>query len=200
MTAYTVYLLASVALWKLRLGDLDTAAQLWADAAPRGGTVAAAWYELAGMLSTLRGEFDEADRQLADAAELALGVGGPEWWPATMAAIAVLRLWQGRLDDAVDAAHRALDGINDPRFSPWIVDFSVVYPTSARVDADRAQDARARGDDDAAAEAATAAAQAVAQCDEMLAQIPEGLAPRGLACRSLAAAEAQRPARRRGPT
>jgi DNA-binding CsgD family transcriptional regulator len=152
------------------------------------------------MLSTLRGDFAEADRQLEYAAELALGVGGPEWWPATTAAIAVLRLWQGRLDDAVDAARRALDGIADPRFAPWLVDFSIVYPTAARVDADRAEDARARGDHEAASEATAAAVQAVAQCDEMLAQIPEGqLAPRGLACRSLAVAEAERAAGRADP-
>ncbi|MGZ4230017.1 MAG: helix-turn-helix transcriptional regulator [Solirubrobacteraceae bacterium] len=193
ITAYTVYLSASVALWRLRIGDPNTAARLWADAAPRGGTVAAAWYQVAGLLSTLRGDFARADGELEHAAELALGVGGPEWWPATTAAIAVLRLWQGRLDDAAHAAHEALDAVADSRFAPWLVDFSIVYPTAARVDADCAEDARARGDGAAAAEAAASAARAVARCDEMLAQIPEDrMAPRGLACRSLAVAEAAR--------
>ena len=178
----------------------DAAARLWADAEPSGGTVAAAWYQVAGLLSTLRGQLAQADRDLDHAAELALGVGGPEWWPATTAAIAVLRLWQGRLDDAAQAAHAALDAISDPGFAPWLVDFSIVYPTAARVDAERAADARARGDDDAAASAAAGAAAAVARCDEMLAQIPEGrVAPRGLACRSLAAAEASRAAGRADP-
>ncbi|MGZ4180186.1 MAG: helix-turn-helix transcriptional regulator [Solirubrobacteraceae bacterium] len=200
ITDFAVYLSASVASWKLRLGDPDTAARLWADAAPRGGTVAAAWYQVAGLLSTLRGEFAQADRELEYAAELALGVGGPEWWPATTAAIAVLRLWQGRLEDAAQAAHEALDAIADPSFAPWLVDFSIVYPTASRVDADRAEAARARGDSDTAAEAAAAAADAVARCDEMLAQIPEGrMAPRGLACRSLAVAEAARAAGRAEP-
>ena len=53
------------------------------------------------------------------------------------------------------------------------------------------------GDGDAAAAAAAHAAGAVAQCDEMLAHIPEGrVAPRGVACRALAAAEALRAAGR----
>jgi DNA-binding CsgD family transcriptional regulator/tetratricopeptide (TPR) repeat protein len=200
ITDFAVYLSASVATWKLRLGDPDAAARLWADADPSGGTVAAAWYQVAGLLSTLRGQFEQADRELGHAAELALGVGGPEWWPATTAAIAVLRLWQGRRDDAAHAAHAALDAVADPGFAPWLVDFSIVYPTAARVDADRAEDARARGDNDAALEAAAAAAEAVARCDEMLAQIPEGrVAPRGLACRSLACAEAARAAGRAEP-
>jgi DNA-binding NarL/FixJ family response regulator len=148
----------------------------------------------------LRGQLAQADRDLDRAAELALGVGGPEWWPATTAAIAVLRLWQDRLDDAVRAAHAALDAVADPGFAPWLVDFSIVYPTAARVDAERAEDARARGDGDAAASAAADASAAVAQCDEMLAQIPEGrMAPRGRACRSLAAAEALRAAGRADP-
>jgi DNA-binding CsgD family transcriptional regulator len=200
ITDFAVYLSASVAAWSLRLGDVDTAARLWADAAPMGGTVAASWYEVAGLVSTLRGEFSQADRELERAAELALGVGGPEWWPAAMASIAVLRLWQGRLDDAAHAAHQGLDAIVDPAFAPWLVDFSIVYPTAARVEADRAEDARARGDDDLATEAAAAAALAVAQCDEMLAQIPEDhVAPRGAACRSLAVGEAARAAGRPDP-
>jgi DNA-binding NarL/FixJ family response regulator len=200
ITDFAVYLSASVATWKLRLGDPDAAARLWADADPSGSTVAAAWYQVAGLLSTLRGQFEQADRELGRAAELALGVGGPEWWPATTAAIAVLRLWQGRRDDAAHAAHAALDAVADPGFAPWLVDFSIVYPTAARVDADRAEDARARGDHDAALEAAAAATGAVARCDEMLAQIPEGrVAPRGLACRSLACAEAARAAGRAEP-
>jgi len=200
ITDFAVYLSASVATWKLRLGDPDAAARLWADADPSGSTVAAAWYQVAGLLSTLRGQFEQADRELGRAAELALGVGGPEWWPATTAAIAVLRLWQGRRDDAAHAAHAALDAVADPGFAPWLVDFSIVYPTAARVDADRAEDARARGDNDAALEAAAAATGAVARCDEMLAQIPEGrVAPRGLACRSLACAEAARAAGRAEP-
>ena len=200
ITDFAVYLSVSVAAWKLRLGDTEAAARLWADAEPSGGTVAAAWYQVAGLLSTLRGQLAQANRDLDHAAELALGVGGPEWWPATTAAIAVLRLWQGRLDDAAQAAHAALHAISDPGFAPWLVDFSIVYPTAARVDAERAEDARARGDDDAAASAAAGAAAAVARCDEMLVQIPEGrVAPRGLACRSLAAAEASRAAGRADP-
>jgi DNA-binding NarL/FixJ family response regulator len=200
MTDFAVYLSASVALWKLRLGDPEAAARLWADAAPSGGTVAAAWYQVAGLLSTLRGEFAQADSELERASELAAGVGGPEWWPATTAAIAVLRLWEGRLDDAAHAAHRALDAIADPGFAPWLVDFSIVYPTVARVDADRAEDARARGDADDGLEEAAAAATAVTRCDEMLAQIPKGqVAPRGVACRSLTVAEAARAAGRPDP-
>jgi DNA-binding CsgD family transcriptional regulator/tetratricopeptide (TPR) repeat protein len=200
MADYAVYLTGSVALWSLRLGDPDPATRMWADAEPRGGTVAAAWYQVAGLLSTLRGDFAAADRELEYAAELAVGVGGPEWWPATTAAIAVLRLWEGRLADAASAAHQALDAVADPELSPWLVDFSNVYPTAARVDADRAEDARARGDATAAAEAATSAAEVVARCDEMLARIPEDqMAPRGLACRSLAFAEAARAAGRPEP-
>jgi tetratricopeptide (TPR) repeat protein len=42
ITDFAVYLSVSVASWKLRLGDADAAAELWADATPSGGTVAAA--------------------------------------------------------------------------------------------------------------------------------------------------------------
>jgi DNA-binding NarL/FixJ family response regulator len=152
------------------------------------------------MLSTLRGDFSQAQHELEYAAELALGVGGPEWWPATTAAIAVLRLWQGRVEEAVQLAAQALDAIQDPGFAPWMVDFSMVYPTAARAQAESAEQARARGDSAAAVAAAAAAAEAVARCDRMLAEIPlEHQPPRGLACRVLAEAEAERAAGRADP-
>src|SRR6202012_21614 len=78
ITDFAVYLSVSVAGWKLRLGEPAAAARRWANAEPSGGTVAAAWYQVAGLLSTLRGDFAQADRDLDRAAELARGVGGPE--------------------------------------------------------------------------------------------------------------------------
>ena len=200
MADYAVYLTQSVAGWNLRLGEFDEVARRWAEAEPRGGTVAAAWYQVAGLLSTARGDFTTADTELARAEQLARGVGGPEWWPRTMAAIAVLRLWQGRLDDAVSAVSEALASIDDEQYAPWLVDFSSVYPSAARVQADRAERARASGDAGIAADAEAAAARALSQLDEMLAVIPvEHHPPRGVASRALTGAEAERAAARSDP-
>jgi DNA-binding CsgD family transcriptional regulator len=201
MADYAAYLSCAVGAWKLRLGELDEVERLWADTEPSGRSVAATvWYQVAGLLATARGDLAQADVELGRAAELALGVGGPELWPATAAAIAVLRLWQRRLDDAVDTAREPLAAIDQTQYAPWLVDFSSVYPTAARTQADRAERARAHGDAADAADAGAEAAGALRQLDRMLAAIPdEHHPPRGIAFRALTAAEADRAGGRNDP-
>jgi DNA-binding CsgD family transcriptional regulator len=195
---FEVYLTSSLAAWHLRLGHFEVAERLCGQAIPRTGAPAAQRHRTIGMLATTRGEFAEADAALTRAEELARGVGGPEWWPAALGAIAILRLWQGRFGEAADVVQRALDAVDTPGYAPWLPDFADVYPTAARIEADRAELARARGEPPALAEAA--ASGAVARLDAMLAQLPrEHQPPRPLACRALAAAEAGRARARSDP-
>jgi class 3 adenylate cyclase/tetratricopeptide (TPR) repeat protein len=195
---FVVYLTSSIAGWQLRLGRFEEAERLCADATPRGNVAAAPRIRTAGQLATARGEFSRAETQLERAEKLARGAGGPEWWPATLAALGVLRLWQGRLDDAAQALHQALDAVDHAEYAPWLTDFVDVYPTAARVHADRAHRAGAPG---GGAADAKGAADALAQLERMLSTIPEQRRPpRAVACRRLAAAEATRADGRSDPS
>jgi class 3 adenylate cyclase/tetratricopeptide (TPR) repeat protein len=196
---FVLYLSASVAGWQLRLGRHEEARRLCEETTPRGHTAAAPRHRTLGRLAFLGGEFATAEAELRRAEELARGLGGPEWWPAIQADIAMLALRRGRRDDAAKAAREALDAVDDPQYGPWLPDFADVYPTAARIEADRADKARADGG--SAADAEAAAADALARLDSMLAGIPEDhLPPRPVACRSLVAAEVIRAGGRADPT
>jgi tetratricopeptide (TPR) repeat protein len=196
---FVLYLSASVAGWQLPRGRHEEARRLCEETTPRGHTAAAPRHRTLGRLASVGGEFATAEVELRRAEELARGLGGAEWWPAIQADIAMLALWQGRLDDAAQAAREALDAVDDPEYGPWLPDFADVYPTAARIEADRADQARADGASTADAEAA--AADALARLDSMLAGIPQGhLPPRPVACRSLVAAEVIRAGGRSEPT
>jgi class 3 adenylate cyclase/tetratricopeptide (TPR) repeat protein len=192
---FVVYLTSSLASWKLRRGEFDEVGRLCEEAMPRGHTAAAPRHHTNGRLALARGELAQAESELERAEELARGLGGPEWWPAILADLGQLRLWQGRLDDAEEFLRRALEAVREPQYAPWLPDFADVYPMAARVAADRAED-----DGIEAAGAAAAAAAAVAALDAMLAGIPGDLRPpRPAACRGLTAAEATRAAGRPEP-
>jgi class 3 adenylate cyclase/tetratricopeptide (TPR) repeat protein len=183
---FVVYLTSSIAGWQLRLGRFAEAERLCADTTPRGHTAAAPRRLTLGQLATARGQFAVAEVELGLAEELARGLGGPEWWPATLAALATLRLWQAKVEEAAQLVGRALHAVRDPQYGPWVNDFADVYPTAARVHADRKAEA--------------AAADAVTELDRMLAVIPlERQPPRAVLCRSLAAAEATRASGRSDP-
>ena len=153
----------------------------WRGDGPRPSLAAARWRRPGTRLRDCWRPPAETSRpptpSWSSAEQLARGVGGPEWWPGTMAAIAVLRLWQGRLDDAVRTVGEALASIDQQQYAPWLVDFSSVYPTAARVQADRADRARARGDAGVAGDAEAAAGRALSQLDDMLAAIPGRASP-----------------------
>ena len=188
---FVVYLTSSVAGWQLRLGRFEEAERLCADASPRGHTAAAPRRLTVGQLATARGDFSQAEAELEQAEKLARGLGGPEWWPSTLAALGMLRLWQSRLAEAAQTLRQALDAVEHLQYAPWLTDFADVYPTAARVEADRAEHARAVGA--SAADAEVAAGDAGARLERMLASIPEDRRPpRAVACRFLAAAEATR--------
>lgn len=188
---FVVYLTANIAMWELRLGRFEAVERRLADVTPRGHTAAAPWHEALGRVALARGEFSEAEVELTRAEELSRGLGGPEWWPAALSGIGMLRLLQGRLEEAAASVQDALDALDDLEFAPWLADFVDVYPTAARIHADRADHARAhRG---SAEDAEAAAEDAVARLDAMLAALPEAhRSPRSQACRALAVAEATR--------
>jgi DNA-binding CsgD family transcriptional regulator len=195
---FVVYLTSSIAMWQLRLGRFEEVERLLTEITPRGHTAAAPRHEALGRMAMARGEFSVAEAELARAEELSRGLGGPEWWPSTLAGIGLLRLLQGRLEEAADYVQRALDGLDDTEYAPWLNDFADVYPTAARIHADRAEHARARGG--ATAEAEAGAGDAVVRLDAMLSLLPEDhRSPRFGACRTLAAAEATRAAGRSDP-
>jgi DNA-binding CsgD family transcriptional regulator len=95
-----------------------------------------------------------------------------------------------------------MEAVSDLSYAPWLHDFGDVYPTAARIAADRAERARARGEGDAShACEATVAERAVARLDAMLATFPPSKQPpRPVACRWLTAAETLRAAGRSDPS
>jgi DNA-binding CsgD family transcriptional regulator len=199
MTDTVQYLRSSVAEWKYRLGDWDAVERICAGDPPQMKAAAASRHLNAGRLAIARGDFAGAEGQLTLGEPLARGLAGPEWWPATVATIALLRLWQGRLEDAARLAAEALAAVSDTGLAPWVHDFADVFPTAARVAAEQAEHARASGTGDGAAEAAVAE-EAVALLDAMLAEAPRGhLPPRPRACQTLASAEAARARGRSDP-
>ena len=199
MYDFVFYLTYAIAGWKLRLGRIEEARRMVGEESPGGRSAAAPHHEVKGRLALLRGDLDEADAELERARAIARGLGGPEWHPPALAAIATLRLRQGRLDDAAAVAREALDAVADLQVAPWLNDFAEVYPVAARVAAERAAAARG-GRGRAAADAAAAAADALARLDAMLGALPpQARPPRALAARALAAAEAERAAGRARP-
>ena len=191
MYDFIFYLRCSIAGWQLRRGRIAEAVRLVGDEAPRGRSATAPHYEARGRLAMLRGDFAAAERELEQAREISFGLGGPEWYPPTVAALGTLRLWQGRLDDAAALLRDALAAVSDPQNAAWVTDFAEVYPTAGRIAAARARAARAAGDAAAADAAARDAADALARLGRMLAALTEGALrpPRALAARAWAAAE-----------
>jgi DNA-binding CsgD family transcriptional regulator/tetratricopeptide (TPR) repeat protein len=186
------YLRSSIAEWKFRLGDWEAVEQICAGEQSHNSASAATRHLNAGRLAIARGDFAGAEAHLTLGEPLARGLAGPEWWPPTLATIALLRLWQGRLEDAARLTAEALDAVSDTGLAPWLHDFTDVFPTAARVAAEQAEHARASGAGDGAAQAAVAE-EAVTLLDAMLAEAPAGhLPPRPSASRALAAAEAAR--------
>jgi DNA-binding CsgD family transcriptional regulator/tetratricopeptide (TPR) repeat protein len=191
---FVQYLSSSIAVWKFRLGEWEDVDRRIADISNLGSSAAVAPRQgVAGLLAMARGDYAAAEASLALAEPVARGMGGPEWLPPTLAAIGMLRLWQGRLDDAAATLAVAQDEVSDLAYAPWIHDFVEVYPTAARIAADRA---RLHAPKEAAARVAEAE-HALAGVDAMLAQLPrDKRPPRAEAYRLLTVAEAARAGRR----
>ncbi len=109
------YLNSSIAVWKFRLGEWGDVERLVADTTIEDTLSSAPRYAIAGRLATARGDFEQAEAHLLRAEPLARGLGGPEWLPPTLAAIGIVRLWQGRLEEAAATIESALDYVSDVR-------------------------------------------------------------------------------------
>jgi DNA-binding NarL/FixJ family response regulator len=192
---FVKYLSSSIATWKFRLGEWQDVDQLLAETYQGGsGASAAPRHSISGQLAMARGDYAAAEAELKLAEPMARGMGGPEWLPPALAAIGTLRLWQGRLEEAASTLETALEYVSDLLYAPWLHDFVEVYPTAARIAAERAAQARAQGSGDARARAAEAA-RALAALDSMLGELPHARrAPRAEAYRLLTAAETARAA------
>lgn len=190
---FVMYLSSSIAVWKFRLGEWEAVDRLIAEAPHIGsGSAAAPRHAIAGKLATARGDYAAAEAELTLAEPMARGMGGPEWLPPALAAIGMLRLWEGRFEDATATLETALEYVSDLMYAPWIHTFVEVYPTAARIAADRAAHERARASGNADARVADAG-RALAALDAVLAEIPPGKQPpRAAAYRLLAAAETAR--------
>ncbi|HEY4279264.1 MAG TPA: LuxR C-terminal-related transcriptional regulator, partial [Conexibacter sp.] len=209
MYDFIFYLTYSIAGWQLRLGRIAEADALIGEGTPGGRSAAAPRHEVKGRLALLRGDFAEADAELERAQRLARGLGGPEWYPASLAAAALLRLWQGDLDAAAAIAQSALDAVADPQNAPWLNDFSETYPVAARIAADQAEQSRAsRVSDDRAEQsrasrvsgaeraACDTAADALSRLDAMLAAAtPDAHSPRSTPVEDAPSAAAALPPR-----
>jgi eukaryotic-like serine/threonine-protein kinase len=117
------------ALYAQCAGDLEEAAELWAGGVESGLRTGDRWteqgchYQL-GVIASLRGDLEEAERQLGTATEIA--ASGPtvplEPWPRTQYAAVLVDL--GRTDDAARQCDRILeiygDGIDWAGMGGWI--------------------------------------------------------------------------------
>ncbi len=190
---FVQYLSSSVAVWKFRLGEWQEVDRLIAETSEDGSRASAApRHGIAGLLAMARGDYAAAEAELVLAEPISRGMGGPEWLPPVLAAMGMLRLWQGRLEDAAATLETALEYVSDLVYAPWLHDFVEVYPTAARIAADRAERARvqASGETDVRV---VEADRALAALDAMLAQLTHGKRPpRAEAYRLLTAAEAAR--------
>jgi DNA-binding NarL/FixJ family response regulator len=198
---FVMYLSASIATWKFRLGEWEDVDQLIAETAEGGsGGAVAPRHTIAGQLAMARGDYAVAEAELMLAEPLARGMGGPEWLPPALAAIGMLRLWQGRPQEAASTLEAALEYVSDLAYAPWLHDFVEVYPTTARIAADRAALARSQPSGDPDARVADAD-RALAALDAMLARLTRGeRPPRAEAYRVLTAAERARAARQDDPS
>ncbi|MDW5598346.1 AAA family ATPase, partial [Conexibacter stalactiti] len=96
MGDFRFYLTCSVAGWQLRRGELDEVERLVGEETREDHSTVAQLHDVKGRLALLRGQFDAADAELERAVRQAHGLGGPEWYPAALAARGLLRLWEGR--------------------------------------------------------------------------------------------------------
>ncbi len=120
---------------------------------------------VAGRLHTARGDFDRADACLGDAAELCRELDLLEYVPAVYGGLAELELWRGRPDAARE---RVTDGFGILGSGENLLHMPTLHAAGARVEADRAELARARRDPDGAVQAADAAAAHRAALDGLL--------------------------------
>ncbi len=155
---YLAWLLGNAATARFRLGHWDDAGRLAHEALHESPDTlgAVGSYTLLALLTTARGGFDDADQHLRAARRLSTQVlFGAQFNGPRHQALAELRWWQGRHDEAraaVVAGLRLVDSSDSPR---------VIVPllaTGLRVEADRAEQARDLRDQAGVAQAELAAA------------------------------------------
>jgi DNA-binding CsgD family transcriptional regulator/tetratricopeptide (TPR) repeat protein len=147
---------------------------------------------LAGQLAVAQGRLDDAVEPLSRARTTCAAGINAEFVPSVFAALAERALWLGDLDAArrdIDEGLRLTEGSEDPFNHP------VLYALGARVEADVAEVARARGDHPSAAAARAAATRRLGLLDALLQRRAQVAPPaEALAHRAACAAEVQRAA------
>jgi DNA-binding CsgD family transcriptional regulator len=98
---------------------------------------------VAGRLDTAQGRFESAAAHLERAVELSHDAALLEFIPTLRAACAELELWQGSLDRARGHVTAGLESIGE---SADVLHLPALYAMGARVEADRAEQARAHSD------------------------------------------------------
>jgi DNA-binding CsgD family transcriptional regulator/tetratricopeptide (TPR) repeat protein len=156
------YLLASAADALLKLGRWDEADRLARQALAQAQPDARLPFVVVAMLEVGRGAFEAAEAHLKAIEDGALS-GMPEGARMYLSAMAELRIWQGRLDEARAAVSEGLDrvaGTDEARSGRLIC-------LGMRAEADRAERGRAHRDRDAVAEATRAAEALVSRVATM---------------------------------
>ena len=143
-------------LWLL--GEWDRAAERATDIVDfsQEGLNTASAHTALGQIAAERGDFEQAAEHVARSMEMSHHQSGPMWGAPNHAALASAALWQGNLDEALDALRPALDAYGDSE----LVSFTrSLFLLAIRAHADRAERARAlarQQDLEAAESAATA--------------------------------------------
>jgi DNA-binding CsgD family transcriptional regulator/tetratricopeptide (TPR) repeat protein len=177
--------------WRLtRMGRLDDAEHVLSPALERATSQfnVAGCTSIAGRIAAERGDFELAERRLERAWALMQRSGGFQLIGTASAWRVSLELQRGELDRARE---RLAEGLSRLEGSEGELIYNAeLYWLAARVQADVAELARARGDPDGVARALESAAVALGHFDRVLSRARgDGPVPEALAFRALAEAE-----------
>ena len=174
-----------------RLGQWDEAQRLGREMLelPVMGVNAALLHGVLGALATEAGDVAEADEHLRLSSALGRDAMGSAWAGWTQAALASLRLWQGRCEEARQVALDGMQSVADDSYTESVFQFADIYSVGLRAEAECAERARAARDLVAADAAHRRGQEIVGTLEAVLSSLrtrpapPEALAHRAL-CRA----------------